>query len=37
MEHLKQASETLAKMPEKHLKTIANICNIQMKNLQTYV
>jgi hypothetical protein len=28
MKHLKQASETLAKMAEKHLKTNANICNI---------
>jgi hypothetical protein len=34
MKHLKHASETLAKTPEKHLKTIANICNIQMKHLQ---
>jgi hypothetical protein len=34
MKHLKQASETLAKMPLKHLKTITNICNIQMKHLQ---
>jgi hypothetical protein len=34
--HLKQASETLVKMLEKHLKTTANICNIQMKHLQTY-
>jgi hypothetical protein len=37
MKHLKSAFETLAKTPEKHLKTIANICNIQMKHLQTYV
>jgi hypothetical protein len=37
MKHLKPASETLAKTPEKHLKTIANICNIQMKHLQTYI
>jgi hypothetical protein len=29
-----KASETLAKMFEKYLKTIANICNIQMKHLQ---
>jgi hypothetical protein len=28
MKHLKQASETLAKTSEKHLKTIANIYNI---------
>jgi hypothetical protein len=34
MKHLKQASETLAKTPEKHLKTTANICNIQMKHLK---
>jgi hypothetical protein len=31
MKHLKHASETLAK---KHLKTIANIGNIQIKHLQ---
>jgi hypothetical protein len=37
MKHLKQSSETLVKTPEKHLKTIANIYNIQMKHLQTYV
>jgi hypothetical protein len=37
MKHLKQASETLTKTSEKHLKIIANICNIQMKHLQTYV
>jgi hypothetical protein len=37
MKHLKPAFETLAKTPEKHLKIIANICNIQMKHLQTYV
>jgi hypothetical protein len=29
MKHLKHTSETLAKTPEKHLKTIANICNIK--------
>jgi hypothetical protein len=34
MKHLKQASETLAKKtPEKHLKTITNISNIQIKHL----
>jgi hypothetical protein len=27
-ETLKHASKTLAKTPEKHLKTIANMCNI---------
>jgi hypothetical protein len=37
IKHLKQTSGTLAKTPEKHLKIIANICNIQMKHLQTYV
>jgi hypothetical protein len=37
MKNLKQASETLAKTAEKHLKTIANIYNIKMKHLQTYV
>jgi hypothetical protein len=37
MKHLKQASETLAKTSEKHLKAIKNICNIQMKHSQTYV
>jgi hypothetical protein len=37
MRHLKQASETPVKMPKKHLKTIANICNIKIKYLQTYV
>ena len=47
MKHLKQASETLAKIPEKHFKTIANICNIDdetlpnipmkyLKTLETY-
>jgi hypothetical protein len=30
MKHLKHASETLEKTPEKHLKTIANIHNIQI-------
>jgi hypothetical protein len=34
---LKQAYETLAKTSEKHLKTNANICNIQIKHLQTYI
>jgi hypothetical protein len=41
--HLKQASETYAKMPENIRKTIANICNIldetliniRMKHLKT--
>jgi hypothetical protein len=28
IKHLKYVSETLAKTPEKHLKTITNICNI---------
>jgi hypothetical protein len=37
MKHLKHASETLAKTPEKHLKTIANVCNIQINTLATYV
>jgi hypothetical protein len=37
MKHSKQAYETLTKMLEKNLKTIANICNIQTKHLQTYV
>jgi hypothetical protein len=37
IKHLKQAYETLAKTAKKHLTTIANICNIQMKHLQTYV
>jgi hypothetical protein len=37
MKHLKQAFETLAKTPEKYLKTVANICNIQIKHSQTYV
>jgi hypothetical protein len=37
MKHLKQTPETLAKTLEKHLRTIANICNIQMKHSQTYV
>ena len=34
MKHLKYASETLTKTYEKHLKTIANIRNIQIKHLQ---
>jgi hypothetical protein len=34
--YLKHASETLAKTPEKHLKTTANICNIQMHTNATY-
>jgi len=29
IKHLKQPSETLAKIPEKYLKTIANIYNIE--------
>jgi hypothetical protein len=37
LKHLKQASETLAKTSEKHLKTIAHICNTQMIHLQRYV
>jgi hypothetical protein len=28
MKHLRHVSETLAKIIRKHLKTIANICNI---------
>jgi hypothetical protein len=35
VKHLKQASKILVKTLEKHLKTIANICNIQMKHSQT--
>jgi hypothetical protein len=34
MKHLKHVSETPTKTPEKHSKTIANICSIQMKHLQ---
>jgi hypothetical protein len=34
MKHLKHVSETLAKIREKHLKTIANIRDIQIKYLQ---
>jgi ERCC4-type nuclease len=34
MKHLKHVSETLAKTIRKHFKTIANICNIQMKHSQ---
>jgi hypothetical protein len=34
MKHLKHVSETLAKTLEKDLKTIVNICNIQIKHLQ---
>jgi hypothetical protein len=34
MKQLKYASETLVKTPEKYLKIIANICNIQMKHLK---
>jgi hypothetical protein len=37
MKHLKHALETLVKTPQKHLKTIANICNILMIYSQTYV
>jgi hypothetical protein len=33
----KKIDETLVKTSEKHLKIIANICNIQIKHLQTYV
>jgi hypothetical protein len=36
MKHLKYASKTLKKTPEKRLKTIANICNID-KTLTIYV
>jgi hypothetical protein len=32
IKQFKQAYETLAKMPEKHLKNIANICSIKMKH-----
>jgi hypothetical protein len=35
--HMKQAYETLAKTPKKYLKTIANICNIQMKHSLAYI
>jgi hypothetical protein len=31
MKYLKYTSKTLAKKPEKHLKTTANIRNVQMK------
>jgi hypothetical protein len=37
MKYLKHASETLAKIPRKHLKNIANIGNIEIKTLATYV
>jgi hypothetical protein len=42
MKHLKHGSEPLPKTPEKHLKTIVNIHNIQIKTLaficvKTYV
>jgi aromatic ring-opening dioxygenase LigB subunit len=37
VKHVKQVSKTLTKTIEKHLKTIANICIIQMKHSQTYV
>jgi hypothetical protein len=33
MKYLKHTSETFAKTPEKHLKTIVNIRNIQLKHL----
>jgi hypothetical protein len=33
-ETLKHASQTLAKTPEKHLKIITNIHNIQIKQLR---
>jgi hypothetical protein len=36
-ETLEHVSEALAKIPEKHLKLIANLCNIQIKTLATYV
>jgi hypothetical protein len=34
IKHLKHAPETLAKISEKHMKTIANIRSIQIKYLQ---
>jgi hypothetical protein len=34
MKQLKHASKTVAKTPEKHLKIIANICNMQIKHLE---
>jgi hypothetical protein len=37
MKHLKYASKTLTKTPEKHLKTMQNIHNIQIKYFATYV
>jgi hypothetical protein len=37
MKHLKHASETLVETHENNLKTIANICNIQIKTLVAYV
>jgi len=36
MKHLKQLSETLTKTPEKHLKIIANICNIHMNSVRLH-
>jgi hypothetical protein len=37
MKHLEYVSETLAKTLEKTLETTANICNIQIKSLATYM
>jgi hypothetical protein len=34
IKYLKHMSKTLEKTPEKHLKTIANIYNIQIKHFQ---
>jgi hypothetical protein len=36
MKHLKHASETLAKTAKKHLKSLQNICNIQIKHFAIY-
>jgi hypothetical protein len=37
VKHLKHVFETLAKIPEKHLKTISNITQHSNKALGTYV
>jgi hypothetical protein len=37
MKHLKHASETLAKISEKHLKTIAKHTHHSDKTLATYI
>jgi phosphoenolpyruvate carboxylase len=38
MKHLKHASETLdKKTTRKYLKIVANICNIQINTLATYI